>query len=206
MARILLDMDGVLCDLIGKWFAIYNKEHHDHIDLSQMSEWEPHLYAKKGKAIYHYLSQPGFFRDLSPIPGAIEGVKQLLNEGFDVVIVTAAKTGQRDKMQWVKEHLPFLDTRNVIFAHRKELVRGDVLFDDAPHNLVAFAPYGIAVAMAYPYNQTYPGHRVRSWDEFLTLAHQLFPRDESTSTGQNDLRTARSTSEVVTESLTKRST
>lgn len=199
-------MDGVLCDLVGKWFTLYNREHHDHIDLEHMSEWGPHLYAKKGKAIYHYLSRPGFFRDLAPLPGAVDGVRQLLDEGFDVVIVTAAKNGQRDKLLWVEEHLPFLDTRNMVFAHRKELVRGDVLFDDAPHNLAAFEPYGLAIAMAYPYNQSFKGHRVNSWVEFLTLIHQLFPSEKASSYAQKDIRTARSTSEILAGSVSKSST
>ncbi len=198
-------MDGVLCDLAGKWFALYNKEHHDHIDLAHMPEWGPHLYAKKGKAIYRYLSRPGFFRDLAPLPGAIDGVNRLLEAGFDVVIVTAARNGQRDKRLWVEEHLPFLDTRNLIFAHRKELIRGDVLFDDAPHNLTAFAPYGLAVAMAYPYNQSYEGHRVHSWTEFLTLMNHLFVCDEASTDTRQDVRTARSTSEVIAGSMKKRS-
>src|SRR5690606_37094640 len=61
------------------------------------------------------------------------------------------------------------------FAHRKELIRGDLLFDDAPHNLEAFAPYGVPVAMAYPYNETVPYTRVRDWPEFLALVDRLFP-------------------------------
>lgn len=177
MARVLLDMDGVLCDLVGKWFAIYNQEHHDTLRLEDMSEWGPHLYAKKGRAVYHYLSQPGFFRDLKALPGAVSGVRQLLSWGHDVVVVTAAKNGHRDKYDWVREHLPFLETRNIVFAHRKELVRGDVLFDDAPHNLAAFAPFGLPVAMAYPYNTRAVGERVNSWEEFLTLIARRFSAD-----------------------------
>lgn len=175
MARLLLDMDGVLCDLVSKWFSIYNKEHDDALRLEDMREWGPHRYARKGKLIYRYLSEPGFFRDLAPIPGAIDGVRQLLDWGHDVVIVTAAKRGHADKLQWVREHLPFLDLHNVVFAHRKELVRGHLLFDDAPHNLTAFASYGLPVAMAYTYNQRYPGERVDSWEQFLALVRDRMP-------------------------------
>lgn len=175
MARVLLDMDGVLCDLVGKWFTIYNQEHGDALRLEDMREWGPHLYAKKGKAIYRYLAQPGFFRDLTPLPGAIRGVKTLLSWGHEVVIVTAARHGHSDKLAWVHEHLPFLPPHNMVFAHRKELVRGDVLFDDAPHNLEAFAPYGLPVAMAYSFNAHVPYHRVTNWEEFLTLISATFP-------------------------------
>lgn len=168
--RILVDMDGVLCDLIGKWFYTYNQEYRDNISLEHMTEWGPHRYAKRGKKIYKYLSLPGFFRDLAPLPGAVEGMRQLVEAGFDVVIVTSARRGHKDKLDWVEEHLPFLPRDQVIFAHRKELIRGDIMFDDAPHHLRNFARYGgEAVAMAYPYNQDVPCTRVHSWAEFTKL-------------------------------------
>ncbi len=63
----------------------------------------------------------------------------------------------------------------MVFTHRKELVRGDLLLDDAPHNLKAFARYGIPVAMAYPYNAGVDCFRVADWREFLTLVDRLFP-------------------------------
>lgn len=168
--RILVDMDGVLCDLVGKWFRAYNDEYKDEVTLDRMHVWGPHRYAREGKKIYKYLGSPGFFRDLEPLPGAIDGMRQLVRDGHDVVIVTAAKRGQRDKLDWVYEHLPFLPPDNVIFAHRKELVRGDIMFDDAPHHLQNFAQFGgQPVAMAYPYNSSIPYPRVTSWNEFIHL-------------------------------------
>lgn len=175
MARILLDMDGVLTNLIAKWFRVYNEEYGDTLHLEQLSEWGPHRFAKAGRAVYKYLSRPGFFRDLEPIPGAVQGVRRLLDMGHEVVIVTAAKNGHRDKADWVREHLPFLPDENIVFAHRKELVRGDVLFDDAPHNLEAFRPYGLPVAMDYPYNRGIDCARVSDWAEFPNLIAGEFP-------------------------------
>lgn len=172
MARILVDMDGVLCNLIEKWFATYNKEYGDTLHLDRMVEWGPHRFARAGKSVYKYLSKPGFFRDLRPIPGAIDGMRRLVDLGHDVVVVTAARNGHRDKIDWLKEHMPFLPPHNIVFAHRKDLVRGDILFDDAPHNLEAFLPYGQPVAMAYPYNQGVSCPRVGSWSEFLQLVDE----------------------------------
>lgn len=175
LARLLVDMDGVLCNLIEKWFARYNAEYGDQIHVDALEAWGPHRIAKAGRSVYKYLSQPGFFRDLKPIPGAIEGVRTLLERGHEVVVVTAAKNGHRDKAEWLREHLPFLPPENLVFTHRKELVRGDLLFDDAPHNLEAFAKYGVAVAMAYRYNQGVAFPRVPDWPAFLDLVEKLFP-------------------------------
>lgn len=165
--RILVDMDGVLCDLMGKWLQLYNDEFNDTLTADQMTTWGPHRYAKAGKRVYKYLAQPGFFGDLVPLPGAIENMRRLVNAGFDIVIVTAARRGHKEKRDWVAEHLPFLDTDQMIFAHRKELIRGDILFDDAPYHLENFAKFGgEPIAMAYPYNAHVPYKRVKSWDEF----------------------------------------
>jgi 5'(3')-deoxyribonucleotidase len=57
--------------------------------------------------------------------------------------------------------------KNIIFSHRKEKIQGDLLFDDAPHNLEAFKKTGrIAIAMDYPYNALLDVPRVNSWLEF----------------------------------------
>lgn len=174
MARILLDMDGVLCNLLEKWLAVYNEEYQDRLSVQALRTWGPHRYARAGKAVYKYLAQPGFFRDLKPLPHAVEGARALVERGHDVVIVTAAKNGHREKLDWIEEHLPFIGVRNTIFAHRKELVRGDVLFDDAPHNLLAFKAYGLPVAMAYPYNEGVDCPRVADWPSFLALIDARF--------------------------------
>ncbi|NLN26989.1 MAG: 5'(3')-deoxyribonucleotidase [Firmicutes bacterium] len=165
--RILIDMDGVLCNLMDKWLRRYNEDYGDALSTEQITSWGPHRFAKAGRRIYKYLSLPGFFRDLVPLPGAVENMRRLLAAGFDVLIVTAARRGHQDKRDWVSEHLPFFNTDNMIFAHRKELIRGDILFDDAPHHLERFAQYGgEPIAMAYPYNAHVPYRRVASWDDF----------------------------------------
>lgn len=174
LARILVDMDGVLCNLMEKWFATYNSEYDDDLRLERMVQWGPHRYARAGKSVYKYLSQPGFFRDLAPLPGAIHGMRRLIDRGHDVVIVTATRSGHRDKLDWIREHLPFFRTDNVVFAHRKELVRGDILFDDSPYNLEAFKPYGEPAAMAYPYNQDVSCRRFADWPSFLAWIDETF--------------------------------
>ena len=182
MLRLLIDMDGVLCDLVGKWFAAYNAKYGDRLTLDQMTEWGPHRYAREGKRVYKYLSKPGFFRDLQPLPGAVDGMRELVQAGFDVVIVTAARRGHQDKLAWIEKHLPFLPRHHVIFAHRKELVRGDIMFDDAPHHLENFARHGgQPVAMAYPYNARVSYPRVTSWKEFTDFVFTYVASAEALS-------------------------
>jgi 5'-nucleotidase len=167
--RLLIDMDSVIVDLMTTWHAMYNRDYDDDLHVGKLLCWDTAKYVKQecGERIYEYLDRPGLFRSLPPIPGAIETLKRL-SQVYEIVIVTSSrKEAFRDKEEWVTEHLPFIGPRNLIFAHRKELIMGDLLFDDAPHNLEAFMATGrIAIAMDYPYNRSVNCPRVANWSEF----------------------------------------
>lgn len=78
----------------------------------------------------------GFFRDLKPMPGAIESYNKL-SEHFDVYILSTGPWSNPnsfvEKVEWVKEYLPNA-YKNVIFSHHKNLNRGDYLIDDSTKN------------------------------------------------------------------------
>jgi hypothetical protein len=85
--------------------------------------------------------------------------------------------------------MPFFDLNNFVSCHRKNLVSGDILFDDGLHNIVPFAGTGRqAVLMDAPWNREettqessekfVPIARVKHWNEFLTLVDG-FGKEES---------------------------
>jgi len=72
----------------------------------------------------------------------------------------------------------------VIFAHEKQQVRGDMLVDDKPANVIAWAaanPEGIAVLWSHPYNRVaeLPEGIVRTsdWNELATMLREKFDED-----------------------------
>ena len=77
-----------------------------------------------------------FFRNLKPMPGAIESYNKL-SEHFDVYILSTGPWSNPnsfvEKVEWVKEYLPNA-YKNVIFSHHKDLNRGDYLIDDSIKN------------------------------------------------------------------------
>jgi 5'-nucleotidase len=166
---LLIDMDSVIVDLMTEWFRRYNEEYQDTMTVERILCWQTEKYVKPecGKKIYDYLDAPGLFRSLQPLPHAVE-VLERLAKSYELLIVTSSRTfAYTEKEQWVEEHLPFIGKENLIFAHRKDMIRGDLLFDDAPHNLEAFRATGrIAVAMDYPYNRSVDVPRVSGWLEF----------------------------------------
>ncbi|MGG3282938.1 5' nucleotidase, NT5C type [Paenibacillus solani] len=167
---LLIDMDSVLANLMKEWFERYNKDYGDNLTIDRAYDWNATSYVKKecGYKIYDYLCQPGIFLNLEPMPNAIDVLKRLANR-FEIIIVTSppSKYAYLEKEEWLSKYVPFIDRNNIIFSHRKELIDGDLLFDDAPHNLIQFINCNKkAVAMDYPYNRGVSCPRVSDWLEF----------------------------------------
>jgi 5'-nucleotidase len=106
---IFLDMDGVLADFDG---AI----------TSGIVPDPPEMF------------EPGFFRNLKPMPGSKESVAKILaNPEFEVYIgskmTSKVTTCATEKMEWIKEHFPAL-LRHMVLVCDKKLLRGDILIDD----------------------------------------------------------------------------
>lgn len=158
MARILVDLDSTCADLFASWLGWLKIMHGDELELLDVTTWDMHVLAKKaGKRAYEAFAQPGFFRNLPLIPGAAQGVKSFVDAGHEVFVVTAAEYPQSfgEKVEWVREHLPFLTKRQLFFGHEKHLLPADAIVDDAPHVAEAYRkahPNALVAGIRYPYN------------------------------------------------------
>jgi 5'(3')-deoxyribonucleotidase len=100
--------------------------------------------------------QPGFCRNLKPFPGALQGINNL-REIADVYAVTShmkSETWVYERDAWLAEHLQF-ERNDIIHAHKKWLVTGDVLIDDKPKHIdqwTKFHKNGLGVLWAWPHN------------------------------------------------------
>lgn len=188
MTTLLIDMDSVIVDLMSAWCRRYNADWADNLTPADILTWEWEKYVKPecGRKIYQYLNEPGMFLHLDPLPHAVD-VLERLSKRYEVLIVTSARrSAMAEKDAWVTQHLPFIGRKNLIFAHRKDRVCGDLLFDDAPHNLEAFLRSGRrAVAMDYAYNRHVPCLRVKGWLEFEELVYRLFPESGGEGGGES---------------------
>jgi 5'(3')-deoxyribonucleotidase len=189
--RILIDLDGVCADIHTNWYEMYNRDYDDNVTVNDILSWDTHKYVKEecGKDIYRYLSLPGFFYMAPPVEGCMESLKALHDAGIELIICTASpilsQTGCYEKMQWAQKHFPFIDQYNFIATHRKDLIKGDVLLDDGPHNLEAFS--GIPVAFRRPWNASIEyEYAVNTWPEFTELALLLANKKKSTTINIED--------------------
>lgn len=108
---IHVDQDDVLCG----WFSAMREAKRK----DPMLDWPQ--------------SKPGFFRNLKPLEGAIEGFNYLF-DNYDTHILTRPSILNphcyTEKREWVEEHLGMRACEKLMIVPNKALVIGDYLIDD----------------------------------------------------------------------------
>ncbi len=156
--RILIDLDSTVVDLLGPWLEIYNQQYDDNIQLPDISTFKLHDITKKaGKDIYAIIERDGFFESLPALPGAIEAVRALHDDGHEIHIVSDCPfpEGKKGKGHWFAKHLSFIPKGRLWIGGEKACLKADALIDDGPHNADAYRkahPEAFLAGIAFPYN------------------------------------------------------
>lgn len=186
---ILVDIDGVVANLLPAWVEIYNQRYNDDLRPGDITQWNMTQFVKPecGKDIYKILFEEELYEQVDPIPGAREGIEQLRETGHRVVFLSSGNEVSRGaKIRWLREH-GFIEpasqnpnARGVINAEEedKELIRGDLMIDDYVGNLEQTEMPG--VLFGAPYNQQHADRfpRVKNWDELLQHITRRFRQAE----------------------------
>lgn len=155
---LLLDVDGVIADFCGG------------VDLfaaqigAPASEWlhwklEDNFPEHK-QAILEAVRAVGFAYRLPEVPLAVEAVRKLLAAGcVRVVFVTAPMSGSAtwcsERVQWLEERFGPVE---IVFASKKDLIKGDLFVDDNPDNVRSWwdaNPTAKAYLVRRPYNKVW---------------------------------------------------
>lgn len=169
--RILVDMDDTIEHLLLAWVSCLNERHGTTVNCDDIREWNiskafPTITREQA---YAPLEEDDFWKTVQPIEGAAEVLEWAIEEGHEVYIVTTSSYhALKSKMENVLfRHFPFISWENVIITSNKKIINGDMLVDDAPHNLEN-GPY-LKVLMTAPHNIDYDAKRngmirVHTWD------------------------------------------
>ena len=177
MARVLIDCDGVLCDLMG----FFRDEVSRTNSSREIPRVFPHCYDIRKACKDAGLSSDRAVEGLKthgascsrPYEGAAEFVRTL-RFNHDVRIVTSPWVGApdwyRQRVDWLKWHFG-IDERHVIFAVDKTYIEGDYLIEDSAEKLEAWScRYGKdgAILIDRPWNREgYGLRRARSYQQVL---------------------------------------
>jgi len=135
---ILVDMDDVLWNLITPWVTTINEMYGTDVSEDCITDWKiakffPMLTPEQ---VYSPLFAEGFWDKMQPVADGQWFIRQLLEDGHRVKIVTATFSDNVPvKMRRFLELYPMLSWADVTVTSDKQSIKGDIMVDDAPHNL-----------------------------------------------------------------------
>lgn len=176
---ILLDMDGVLADFEQGFLNAWRQQHPQKpvVEIAQRKNFYiDDDYPEDCRPLVEKIFvAKGFYANLPPIAGAVEGFHAMLAAGHDVCLCTSPHSYCRDcvpeKYEWVERHLGGEFARRVIVTKDKTLVFGDVLIDDRVDIEGYRMPSWRHVIYDQPYNREREGLRITwaNWRDIEAL-------------------------------------
>lgn len=176
-------MDDTIEDLLHAWLGYLNERYGLSVTKEDVHDWDLTLAypSLTSKQVYEVLYEDELWRRITPLPGASEFMQQLLSDGHEIYIVTNSNYQTlKTKMEKVLfRYFPFIDWNHVIIAANKQMINGDVLVDDAPHNLAggAYLPIMMSAPHNCGFNASGSGiHRVDNWAQVYEIISRYASR------------------------------
>lgn len=178
---VLVDFDQTLNNLNEVWVAYLNERHGTTVTPDDIKCWDltkafPTLTANE---IFKPLLEEELWERVTILPKAYDNICKLKYDGHKIYVVTTSNpTTVPIKLNKVLfKYFPFFTYNDVIITSHKQLVMGDVLVDDAPHNLAGDTTYA-KILISAPHNKSFDERsigaiRADDWDEIYELITNL---------------------------------
>lgn len=188
--KILVDMDSIACDTLPYWLDRIAQDSGVHAKVDDIKLWAldkcPPLDVVDPRLIFGVLQEPGFIHGVPPMPGVAAALKQLMDDGHEVLLATArhGPVSMPETITWVRQHLPFMSPeKQTAFIYEKQWLEADVIIDDKAETLEKYLkarPTSHALTITYPYNADlkHP-HLLRvdygpkAWEELVATIQRL---------------------------------
>ena len=168
-------MDGVIANFEEGFLNEWKKKYPElpFVQLQNRSNFYirddyPQEFLSKVESVYF---KKGFILGLKPLEGAIEALKEMEADGYQVQICTTPLKGNKfseeEKIKWVEKYLGKEWLKNLIFIKDKSLVEGDYLVDDKPDIKTTIAPKWEQIIFDAPYNRNVADKkRLLKWSDW----------------------------------------
>lgn len=177
---ILCDADDTIENMSEHWIEELNSRYDLSVKKSDIKAWDmrqafPTLTSDQ---IYAPLKQSEFWNKIMPIEGSTVYLKEIMERGHDLYIVTSSHYSTSGaKIAKLLELFPFLNWKQIITAHDKQLIHGDVIIDDGMHNLIG-NPCPFRFLFNQPHNENidetrFGVERVYSWKGIYQKIHDI---------------------------------
>ena len=179
MARVGIDLDGVLYDFIGdlaRYVSVTTGRPLS--ELGPAVSWD--FYADTWgytKREYHRfvtdaVANKAIFMDLGPLPGSKQAIRRLRKLGHTVHIITARGFGPNARpltCWWLDAYQ--IPHDSLTFAVDKRVIDVDFMLDDKPANVDDMREVGCAAYLLDCGRSDQVGHPylVKDWAEFLAI-------------------------------------
>ncbi len=182
---ILVDQDGVLADFdkyfISKWSEVYPDITLPNISDRKTFYIDEAVPQELQDMVKVLPRQQGFFENLPPIDGAIDGINKLKSLGHEIFICTSPlwyyQHCVKEKYMWIEKHLGIEWVQHAILTRDKTVVRGDFLIDDKPEIKGAHAPTWEQIIFDQAYNREIKDKRRMTW-KLLEQVDDIFTKVE----------------------------
>lgn len=144
---ILVDMDDTIENLGLAWVDYLNRKYDKNVSWYDIKAWDMQIpYPDLTKEqIYGALSEEELWDNVTAKEDAPYYLKKLIDEGNDIFIVTASwySTIHTKMVRCLFKLFPFLNWNQVIVTSNKQMIKGDILLDDNPENIIGGDYFGI---------------------------------------------------------------
>ncbi|MFD1514668.1 5' nucleotidase, NT5C type [Halomarina rubra] len=176
-ARILVDVDGTLCDNMPRLVEYVEREHDVTLDPERVTEWQyhvPEVGMHVGELIDAAMADhpEWFLLGMDPLPGAARGMERLQAAGYEVHIATHRPAETHDvTREWLADHdIPYDGYEDDVPRNKGDLP-GHALVDDYHRNVGNALDAGKAGALfRQPYSDPAACDGalvVETWDGFV---------------------------------------
>lgn len=150
----LFDLDGTLADFNASMQRKLEELRAPEEDPKDTTTFEHVPYVRARHRLIK--TQPGFWRDLAPIPLGFQLLEEARTQRFLCQILSKSPrkipTAAGEKIEWCIRYVPDLP---IVLSEDKGLVYGKLLCDDWPEYIerwLTWRPQGLVIAVAQPWN------------------------------------------------------